>query len=86
MLAVSLIPDRRLERGKPRLDFIPVDEIAGVFQEILDLPKTGGGRVLAQAVLDQIPERSPLPGGPGAGIPEPAGYAKGPGAAHGGGG
>lgn len=43
VLAVSLIPDRRLERGKPRLDFIPVDEIAGVFQEILNLPKTGGG-------------------------------------------
>jgi superfamily II RNA helicase len=55
VLAVSLLTDRRLERGRPRLDFVPLDEIAGVFQDILDLPKSGGGRVLAQAVLEQIP-------------------------------
>ena len=56
VLAVSLIPDRRLQRGRPRLDFIPLDEIAGVFDEIIDLPMSGGGRTLAQAVLDQIPD------------------------------
>jgi len=61
VLAVSLRPDRRLQRGHPRLDFILLDEIAGVFQEVLDLPHAGGGRMLAQAVLDQIPaEPTPL--------------------------
>lgn len=61
VLAVSLRPDRRLQRGHPRLDFVPLDEIAGVFQEVLDLPHAGGGRMLAQAVLDQIPaEPTPL--------------------------
>ncbi|MBI5521829.1 MAG: DEAD/DEAH box helicase [Desulfarculus sp.] len=57
VLAVSLIPDRRLQKGRPRLDFVPLDEVAGVFQEVLDLPHAGGGRVLAQAVLDQLPEK-----------------------------
>lgn len=57
VLAVSLIPDRRLQKGRPRLDFVPLDEVAGVFQEVLDLPHAGGGRVLAQAVLDQVPEQ-----------------------------
>lgn len=56
VLAVSLIPDRRLQRGRPRLDFIPLDEVAGVFDVIIDLPVSGGGRSLAQAVLDQIPD------------------------------
>jgi ATP-dependent RNA helicase HelY len=61
VLSVSLRPDRRLQRGRPRLDFIPLDEIAGVFQEVLDLPHAGGGRMLAQAVLDQLPkEPTPL--------------------------
>ncbi len=61
VLSVSLRPDRRLQRGRPRLDFVPLDEIAGVFQEVLDLPHAGGGRMLAQAVLDQIPaEPTPL--------------------------
>jgi len=55
MLAVSLVPDRRLSKGRPRLDFVPLDEVAGVFQEVLDLPHAGGGRMLAQAVLEQIP-------------------------------
>jgi len=61
VLAVSLRPDRRLQRGRPRLDFVLLDEIAGVFQEVLDLPHAGGGRMLAQAVLDQTPaEPTPL--------------------------
>ena len=55
VLAVSLEEDRRLTRGKPRLDFVPLDEVAGLFREVLDLPQTGGGRSLARAVLDQIP-------------------------------
>ncbi len=55
VLAVSLTPERRLQKGRPRLDFVPLDEVAGVFQEVLDLPHAGGGRSLAQAVLDQIP-------------------------------
>ncbi|MFH1057246.1 MAG: DEAD/DEAH box helicase [Pseudomonadota bacterium] len=55
VLAVNLTPERRLTKGRPRLDFVPLDEVAGVFQEILDLPHAGGGRMLAQAVLGQIP-------------------------------
>jgi superfamily II RNA helicase len=55
VLAVNLTPERRLQKGRPRLDFVPLDEIAGVFQEVLDLPHAGGGRALAQAVMDQIP-------------------------------
>ncbi len=62
VLAVSLVPDRRLQRGRPRLDFVPLDEVAGVFRETLDLPRTGGGKALARAVLGQIPSRPrPLP-------------------------
>ncbi len=57
VLGVSLIPDRRLQKGRPRLDFVPLDEVSGVFSEVLDLPHAGGGRVLAQAVLDQLPEK-----------------------------
>ena len=56
VLAVSLNPDKRLLRGRPRLDFVPLGEIAGVCQEKLRLPQTGGGRALAQAVINQIPE------------------------------
>ncbi|ADK85967.1 DEAD/DEAH box helicase domain protein [Desulfarculus baarsii DSM 2075] len=64
VLAVSLIPDRRLQRGRPRLDFVPIDEIAGVFHEVIDLPVAGGGRVLAQAVLEQIPDAPRALSGP----------------------
>ncbi len=62
VLAVGLRPDRRLQRGKPNLEFIPLDEVNGVFTEVLSLPHTGGGKVLAQAILDQAPEDpTPLP-------------------------
>jgi superfamily II RNA helicase len=57
VLAVSLTPDRRLRRGRPRLSFVTLEEVAGVFQEVIDLPLTGGGRILAQAAMDQIPDR-----------------------------
>lgn len=63
VLGVGLSPDKRLQRGRPRLDFVPLDEVAGVFHEVLDLPHAGGGRVLAQAVMDQAPENPrPLAG------------------------
>ncbi|MCB2186850.1 MAG: DEAD/DEAH box helicase [Deltaproteobacteria bacterium] len=63
VLSVSLDQDRRLQRGRPRLDFVPLNEVAGAFQEVLDLPRAGGGRMLAQAVLNQIPARpTPLAG------------------------
>ena len=62
VLAVSLIPDRRLQKGKPRLQFIPLDEVAGVYAEVISLPHTGGGKILAQAIMDQLPEEpTPLP-------------------------
>ncbi len=62
VLAVSLTPDRRLQRGRPRLDFVPLDEVAGVFRETLELPRAGGGKALARAVLEQIPSQPrPLP-------------------------
>ncbi len=56
-LAVSLTPDRRLQRGRPRLGFVALEEMTGFFAEVLDLPYAGGGRALAQAVLDQAPAR-----------------------------
>ncbi|CAO0824672.1 DEAD/DEAH box helicase [Desulfarculales bacterium] len=57
VLAVSLIPNRRLQKGRPHLEFVPLDEVAGVCSEVLGLPHTGGGRVLAQAVLEQLPQK-----------------------------
>jgi superfamily II RNA helicase len=63
VLAVSLRPDRRLQRGRPRLDFVPLDEIAGIYREVLDLPQAGGGKALANAVLSQTPaDPQPLSG------------------------
>lgn len=62
VLAVSLEPERRLRRGRPRIDFVPLSEVTGVFQEVIDLPQAGGGRALARAVLEQRPQRPrPLP-------------------------
>ncbi len=56
VLAVSLESERRLHRGRPRLEFVPIDEVAGVFKQMLRLPRSGGGRALAQAVIKQMPE------------------------------
>jgi ATP-dependent RNA helicase HelY len=56
VLAVSLESERRLHRGHPRLEFVPQDEVSGVFQQVLRLPRSGGGRSLAQAVMKQIPD------------------------------
>jgi superfamily II RNA helicase len=55
VLAVNLTPERRLQKGRPRLDFVPLNEVSWIYQEILNLPHAGGGRALAQAVLDKIP-------------------------------
>ncbi|RJX36488.1 MAG: DEAD/DEAH box helicase [Desulfarculus sp.] len=55
VLAVRLESERRLRRGHPRLEFVPLDEVAGVFVQSLSLPQAGGGRALAQAVLEQMP-------------------------------
>ena len=60
VLVVRLESERRLQKGRPRLDFIALDEIAGCYDAILELPHAGGGRALAQAVLKQIP-RKPRP-------------------------
>ncbi|MCB2226481.1 MAG: DEAD/DEAH box helicase [Desulfarculaceae bacterium] len=64
VLAVGLEQDRRLTRGKPRLQFIPLEEVAGVFQEELSLPQAGGGRALAGAVMEQAPEHPTPLGAP----------------------
>lgn len=56
VLAVSLIPERRLERGRPRLDRVDLDNIRQVFSQVLRLPESGGGRSLARAVMDQTTE------------------------------
>lgn len=57
VLAVSLEQERRLHKGHPRLEFFPLDQVAGVYREVMHLPRAGGGRVLSQAVLDQSPRR-----------------------------
>ncbi len=64
VLAVSLEQERRLSRGKPRLEFIDLEEVAGVFQEELNLPQAGGGRALAEAVMQQAPRRPTPLGAP----------------------
>ncbi len=64
VLAVSLEQDRRLARGHPQLQFVPLEEVAGVFVEELSLPQAGGGRALAGAVLEQAPERPTPLGAP----------------------
>ncbi|MCF8031597.1 MAG: DEAD/DEAH box helicase [Desulfarculaceae bacterium] len=64
VLAVGLEQDRRLTRGRPRLQFISMEEVAGVFQEELSLPQAGGGRALAGAVMEQAPERPTPLGAP----------------------
>lgn len=61
VLSIGLTPDKRLTRGRPRLDFIPLDEITGVFKQQLKLPQTGGGRALANAVLNQTGGADPEP-------------------------
>ena len=62
VLVVDLRPDRRMQKGKPRLDFVPLEEVSGVFTEVLSLPHTGGGKILAQAIMDQLPlDPKPLP-------------------------
>ena len=64
VLAVSLEPERRLSRGRPRLQFIGLEEVAGMFREELRLPQSGGGRALAGAVLEQAPDRPTPLGAP----------------------
>ncbi|WP_338598850.1 DEAD/DEAH box helicase [Desulfoferula mesophila] len=64
VLLVSLERERRLSKGHPRLEFVPLEEIAGVFMEELNLPQTGGGRALAEAVLKQAPRRPTPLGAP----------------------
>ncbi|MBU4566735.1 MAG: DEAD/DEAH box helicase [Desulfarculus sp.] len=64
VLAISLEKERRLTRGHPRLEFVGLEEIAGVFQEELNLPQAGGGRALAEAVLNQAPRRPTPLGAP----------------------
>jgi len=64
VLAVNLEQERRLMRGRPRLEFIGLEEVAGVFQEELTLPQTGGGRALAEAVVRQTPRRPTPLGAP----------------------
>jgi len=59
--AVSLIPERRLEKGRPRLEYIPLEEIAEICDQVLELPQAGGGKALARAVFRQLPlELKPL--------------------------
>jgi superfamily II RNA helicase len=64
VLAVSLERERRLARGHPRLQFIALEDVSGVFREELSLPQAGGGRSLAGAVLEQAPERPTPLGAP----------------------
>lgn len=64
VLAVSLERERRLLRGRPRLEFVGLEEVAGVFQEELNLPPSGGGKTLAEAVLQQAPRRPTPLGAP----------------------
>ena len=61
VLAVDLGRRRKLAKGRPRIDFIPLDEVTGVFDPPLELPHAGGGRALASAILAQLPaEPRPL--------------------------
>ena len=49
---LGLLPERRLQRGQPRIDFIPLDEILKVFSQILALPASDQHRALANFVMD----------------------------------
>ena len=57
VVGLSLERDRRLTRGRPRLEFVSLEDVAQVYQEVLNLPSAGGGRVLAMAALEQIPAK-----------------------------
>jgi superfamily II RNA helicase len=58
VVGLSLERDRRLTRGRPRLEFVALNEVAQVYREVLHLPSAGGGRMLAMAALEQIPAKT----------------------------
>ena len=57
LLSVVMEPARRLQKGKVELGWVPLDEVAVCYAEMMDLPMSGGGRALARAILNQAPEK-----------------------------